>query len=355
MPVRSVSVSEIARKAGVAQSTVSAALHGRGRVGEACRQRILKIANEMGYEPRLAAQLLRAKRTGQIGLVMAATDSVQAFAGEMARLVLGHFVRFCAENRLGYQIEFHHHEQNEPPATGEFRPPQQITARMVDAVVLMGDVGDALRQFLAGRTGFPWVSIEEPAPMCVVSASEQAMDEAVRLLAGLGHRRFAYAGGPQRYSQQRLGLEGFEATAKALNLQTHVRRFPPGRLDADTEARTAAGTVEWAASLLDAPQRPTAFICHGESLARAVIYAAMQAGLRVPQDLSVVSYGSALEAARRYPRLATIENDYAAITAQAMAMLQARLAGQAVFEPVRRVKPRLVPGDTIAPAPAASP
>ncbi|MEX0777666.1 MAG: substrate-binding domain-containing protein [Phycisphaeraceae bacterium] len=323
------------------------------RVGDACRQRVLTLAREMGYEPRLAAQLLRAKRTGQIGLVMAATDSVQAFAGEMSRLVLGHFVRYCTANRLGYSIEFHHHEQDEPPEapeSGQFTPPQQVTARMVDGLLLVGDVGEPLRQFLAGRTGFPWVSIEEPAPLCVLSASDVTMGEAVRLLAGLGHRRLAYAGGPQRYTQQRLGLEGFNATTKAMGLQTQVQLFP-GRLNAATEAHTATAAVAWAQTLIQADDRPTAFVCHGEVLARAVIHAITERGLRVPRDVSVVSYGSAFEAARRYPRLATIENDYATIADQAMEMLRLRIAGQPVHEPTRRIKPRLIPGDTVAPAP----
>lgn len=345
MHSRPVSVTEIARKAGVAQSTVSAALHGRGRVGEASRQRILALARELGYEPRLAAQLLRAKSTGQIGLVIAATDSVEAFAGQMAPLVLGHFIKFCTDQRLGYLIEFHHHEQDE---AGEFRPPQQVAARMVDGIVVMGDVGDDLRRTLAARTGFPWVSVEEPAPLCVLSASDVAVYEATRDLAAMGHRRLAYAGGPQRYTQQRLGLEGFARAATELGLST-TRQLFRGRLDAETAAHAVRDVVVWARALIRGADRPTAFVCHNDTFARAVIHAAIEQGRRVPEDLSVISYGSALEAARTYPRLTTIENDYKEITAQAMVMLQQRLSGKAVAETIRRVKPRLIAGETVAP------
>lgn len=338
-----VTVIDVARHAGVSQATVSAALHGRGRVGEACRRRVEAVARQLGYQPRTAAQLLRAHQTNQLGAVVAATDSLQAFALEVQRLILGHFVQLCAQQEIRYMIEFHHHVQEEQ---GEFLPPHQVTARMVDGTLLAGDVGGRLRHWLGEQDGFPWVSLEEDAPYCVLSAAEKGLAEATRLLLSLGHRRFAYLGGPERYSQQRLGRQGFLAALAEAETQ-HLERL----FDGTTSAADVAAAVAWSRELLAAPQRPTAIVCHSESFARAVIHAAAERGLRVPADLSVVSYGSAFEAARRYPLLTTVENDYGAMTAKALSILQHLAAGQDV-EPGRRwIPPRLVAGDTVAPPP----
>jgi len=339
-----VTVVDIARKAGVCQATVSAALHGRGRVGAARRRQIEAIARELGYEPRSAAQLLRATKTNQLGIVVAATDAVRAFAREVQRLVMGHFVQQCDLRGVRYVIEFHHHQQDEQ---GEFVPPHQITSRLVDGTILVGDVGERLRQWLGERSECAWVSIEEEAPLCVLSASEQGTDQAVGQLAELGHRRLAYAGGPERYSQQRLGLEGFLAASRQRSLEYTLGRFA-GVVGADV----AGECLQWARSLLCQANRPTAVVCHGEDLARSVCYAAAELGLKVPADLSVVSYGSAAEAARRYPRLTTIENDYAKVTAQAMDLLHWRMTKQPIEQPVRRVSPRLIEGDTVGAVPA---
>ncbi|MFA4945357.1 MAG: LacI family DNA-binding transcriptional regulator [Lentisphaeria bacterium] len=342
---RSITVTDVAREAGVSQATVSAALHGRGRVGAARRAQVVAVARRLGYEPRVAAQLLRARKTGQLGVVVAAQDSVSAFRREVQRRVVGYFVDQCAARGIRYQIEFHHHTMDDG---GGFIPPHQVVSKLVDGTLLVGDVGEPLRQWLAARGDVPWVSIEEPAAYCVLSAADKAVYQAVAWLAELGHRRFAYGGGPERYSQNRLGQEGLRRAAGEFGLR-HEEQLFSGEMD----AARAEASMAWARGLLarPRPERPTAFICHGESLARAVVHAAAEKGLAAPADLSVVSYGSEAEAAARYPKLTTIENDYAAVTAQAMEMLLARVQGRPVEQPVQWVLPRLVVGATTNLAP----
>jgi LacI family transcriptional regulator len=326
----------------VAQSTVSAALHGRGRVGDRSRKRILRIAEELGYQPRVAAQLLRANQTGQLGIIVAATKGVEALAGEIQRSVVGQFVAACLDQNVRFMIDFHHHDQDHDHPLSV---PQHVAGRLVDGVLLVGDVGEPLRALIASMKSFPWVSIAEPAEYCVLTSADRAVADAVRMLHGLGHRRIAFLGGPERYAQQRLGLQGFRAAAAECAIASETKT-----LGGDPTEVVAAG-VAWARELLRRPVRPTAFICHAEYFARGVIHAATEAGLRVPQDLSVVSYGIRFDAQRRYPHLTTIENDYAEMTAQAMQLLRQRMSSESIEQPVRHVMPRLVPGDTVAAAP----
>lgn len=342
---RKVTVVDVARAAGVCQATVSAALHGRGRVGESRRREIKAIAQELGYEPQSAAQLLRAAKTNQIGLIVAADDMAHAFANEMPRLVLGYFVQQCNRRDTRYVIEFHHHAMDEDGT--DFTPPHQVISRLVDGTILLGDVGEPLRRWMNARVTHPWVSIEEPAEFSVLSAADEGITLAMRQLIEGGHRRFAYCGGPRRYTQQRLGAEAFEAAVTGVDAAPFIQQFA-----AELNEATMAVVYAWARSVLVRPDRPTAFVCHGECLARAVIHAASELGLRVPGDLSVVGYGSRFEAERRYPMLTTVANDYEAITAHAMDLLHWRIDKYPVEMPVRRVLPHLIHGDTVGPVPA---
>lgn len=339
-----VTVTDVARRAGVSQATVSAALHGRGRVGEERRRQIIEIANELGYQPRVAAQLLRARKTRQLGVIVAATGGVQAFTQDLQRKSLGRFVQTCTESGLRYVIEFSHHEQEN---SGEFAPPSQVTAKLVDGTLLIGDVGDRLRQWLAEYNGCHWVSIEEPAPLCVLSAADRGVQAVIRRFVELGHRKIGYIGGPERYAMHRLAVQGYRQVCREHGLPQLVQAFP-GQLDA-TEAEAM---VMWARQLLCSADRPTAIFCHGETVARAVVYAAVETGLKIPQDLSLVSYGSSEEACRRYPFLTTLENDYEAVTTDALAMLMQRINGQAVEDGQRFIVPRMVDGRTLGPVPA---
>jgi LacI family transcriptional regulator len=92
-------------------------------------------------------------------------------------------------------------------------------------------------------------------------------------------------------------------------------------------------------------------VCHGDVLARNVILAACERGLRVPADLSVVSCGPTTIAHHYYPRLATIELDYGAMAGQAMSVWRDLVEDRAVPRACRWVAPRLIEGDTLGHAP----
>ena len=338
-------VFDVAKRAGVSHTAVSMALRGSKEIGEEAKQRILKIVDEMDYYPRAAAQLLRSSKSEQLGIIVAASDVASALVGDFTGPILGHLVEICGLRNRKYVIEVCR-QDNEP------RSPYQVRSGLVDGSILIGDVGDALRQQLGARKGYAWVSVGEPAKYCVLVDAEKGAYEATRRLVELGHRAVAYVGGPQRYAVHRMALTGFRRAAGECDLRLEeglqwVQTFANPILDRSSTLET----VQWARAVLSRERRPTAVLCHGETLARSLIHAAAERGLRVPHDLSVISWGSSWGAAINYPCLTTVANDLTAMSQRALDMLERQIGGKPVAEKVCWIAPRLVEGDTLGPVP----
>ena len=86
--------------------------------------------------------------------------------------------------------------------------------------------------------------------------------------------------------------------------------------------------VEFSRAVLRQTPRPTAFFCSGMYEARALIYAALELGLRVPRDLSIVAVGYSEDAETTYPAVTFLGHDFVQQLTQAMLLLQRRVAGQ---------------------------
>ena len=346
MPTKRVTIRDVARKVGVSHTAVSMALSGRGEISPARRKQILKVAEQMQYEPRAAARLLRAKKSNQLGAIVAARNTVEAFDRDFTSPILARFVEACAQRDLQYMIEFCHHDDVDPR-------PHQVCSGLVDGAVLIGDVGEHLRSWLDQRERFPWVSIGEAAPHAVLIDGEQALRATVAELAGLGHRVLAYAGGPTRYEVHATASRGFLEAARAHGAtlakgDLAVQAFEETR---GANERSIETIVSWARELLTGPDRPTAVFCHGAALARSVITVALEMGLRVPRDLSVVSWGSPWIAKHAYPRLTTLAVDFVRATDLAIDSLVQQVEEQEPDPPVHWLVPQLVEGDTLGPVP----
>lgn len=330
-----VTIRDIARAAGVSATAVSSALHGTGRVSPTLREHIRKLARDMNYEPKVAARLLRARHTGQVGLIMSGTAESIAYSSFFLPIMV-HFVGVCELDGIGYHIEF----MNDTPGT-PFRPPRQLTGGLVDGSILVGFGTPALRQWLNRQNRYPWVNLDEPADFCVLSATDQGVRHAVERLAAKGLRRLAYGSGPSRFTQHRMGLQGFNEAVQAFGLDTSygrlIEEFEQGRGPEIVEAATA-----WAERLLTGQRRPEAFICSDMRIARGVLAVAGRRGIAVPESLSVVAVGTAADAEKAYPCLSTIEPDYESLVSRAIHMLGRRIAGKPVEPSTCRVVPRLV-------------
>jgi LacI family transcriptional regulator len=337
-----VTLKDIAKKAGVSQPTVSAALHGRGRVGEERKRQIRKIARRMGYRPKVAAQLLRAKRTGQIEIIVGTRDIFHAAAIISFHTVIAHLAeRFKSMNRR-YFIEYFRQVENE-----EGKVPYLSAGGMADGTLLVGAVGARIQDWLSSNN-CPWVSIEEPGEYSVITDADEGIAQVICELAKLGHRLIAYAGGPEEFALHRMSRQAFDKAVEKGDVRIRAEHWRQ-RFGDPLDRENVRQVYLWAKKLFAADERPTAVISIGADMARIIMHAALEGGIKIPQELSVVGFGPEPLSVVQYPPLTLLEADYPELTEQAIEILRKQIAGQPVENPQRLIRPRLLAGETIGP------
>lgn len=339
-----VTVVDVAKRAGVSHTAVSAAISGNGRISEARRRDILRIVKDMDYRPRIAAQLLRANKTGQLGLIGFTGAKESANESEFFGPILFDFIKTCEDAEIRYYTEVMRLGYNDDPAN--FEPPHQLSGGLVDGVIVAGFGNKQIRQWL-GESGKPWVCINEPSEYSVISADDRGISDAAKHLAALGHRKVAYIGGPNEYTTHRLGRMGFENAVKEFCLDVPDSQWIYTYKD-DIEKRQFEKFIPWVEKIFSAPDRPSAVICHGAYLADALVYHVTTMGLRILKDLSVIAFGTAVDSEKSYPQLSSIEADFATMVSGATNMLRRLISGKCVENPHLRVLPKLIMRDTVA-------
>ncbi|WP_102193691.1 LacI family DNA-binding transcriptional regulator [Microbacterium aurantiacum] len=315
-PRQTVTIAEIATRAGVSPGAVSFALNGRKGVSESTRARILLVADELGWAPGAAAKALTAKKTNSFGLVLARDPmnlGVESF-----------FMQFFAgmESELsprGYGLLL----QVAPDSESELKTLRRWrTTRRVDGILLVDlHVDDPRAEYFAKHPEFPSVAVADPtaAPglTSVWTDDAEAMREAVRALAALGHRRIARVAGLSELAHTQIRDAAFHEEIAALGCEGMLLRT-----DYSPEEGTRA--TERA---LDAEHPPTAFVYDNDIMAIASLGVFSRAGLRVPDDVSIIAWDDSLICRHMVPKLTTLSHDVVAFGAHAARRLFDVLGG----------------------------
>lgn len=339
---QSVTIAEIAERAGVSPGAVSFALNGRKGVSESTRARILLVADELGWEPGAAAKSLTAKKTNSVGLVLARDPmnlGVESF-----------FMQFLAgmESELGprgYALLL----QVAPDTASELKTLRRWrTTRRVDGALLVDlRVDDPRAAYFAAHPEFPSVAVADPtaAPglTTIWTDDAEAMREAVRALAALGHRRIARTAGLTDLVHTKIRDAAFHEEITALGCEgvlLHTDYSPDQGAEVTAEA-------------LSAEHPPTAFVYDNDIMAIAALGVFARAGLRVPDDVSVIAWDDSLICRHTVPKLTTLSHDVVAFGAHAARRLFDVLGG-ASPDAFLDSTPRLEVRESTGPAPAAS-
>jgi LacI family transcriptional regulator len=340
---RKPTVMDVAKKVGLSHTAVSLALRGRPGVSLRQQERIRKAADELGYRPKAAAQMLRSDRTGYLGLILEPGGPEVVVHSGASNSMLGYFLHVCQQRQQRYNVEFFHVQSD------GFEPPHQLTGSLVDGLLVGGFVDAQLRQWLTEQKHYPWVSVDEPGPYSVQSALEEGMGQAVKQLYDLGHRHIAYGGGPYQFLQHERGRQGYLAAMANLGVAVDERWI--GHLGNLSQMDNAKLQRQWVGQLLQSTQRPTAFICNGIGVARNTLVESLSQGLRVPQDVSIMAVGISTSAMDTCPAFSTIENDYRTIMHTATDMLVQLIEGKPVADTEIHVPPIVVMRESVGPAP----
>lgn len=327
---------DIALRCGVSMSTVSKALNGRVDVGAAKKEQILKVAKELGYTANSAARALKTNRTYSIGIVF--TDlSNSGFMHEFFASTLNHF-RMEAERR-GYDITFI--SENMGPANTGYL--QHALARGLDGVaIICADFFDPKIQELV-RSNLPIISLDHAFNnrAAILSDNMRGMESLVRYVYGKGHRRIAYIhGNPTAVTENR--LIGFYRACEALGLAI------PNEYITECEYHEPVSCHEATKRLLALPERPTCILFSDDYSYIGGINAIYEAGLRVPEDISIVGYDGIHMAKMVSPKLTTWQQNTAELGRLAAERLIDRIEHPHTTPPKHiTVQGRLLEGETV--------
>ncbi len=338
-PARRVTISDVAASLGLTKGTVSRALNGYTDIAEATRARVAARAGRMGYSPLAHAQAIRTGRVRAIGLVL------QLEEHDAQRPFLADFLQgiTAAAGAEGWTLTV---ATAGSEADGRETYTRLIEDRKADGFILPRTRLDDPRVDLLLGAGTPFVMYgrtrDSRNRAWFDILGEAAMGEAVKRLAGFGHRRIAFINGLADYTYATLREEGFrEGMADA-------------ELDVDEEmiihgvATLAAGELA-ADALLSLDDPPTAVVCATDKAGLGVCRAAAARGLRLGRDLSVIAYDGVPESALAQPPLTTFEVDQVHAGARLASLLIRRCRGAAPDELRETALARLREGGTDGP------
>ncbi len=267
---------DVARRASVAAMTVSRVINDPESVAPATKARVEKAIAELRYVPNMLGQDLRRKRTMTIALLV--SDITNPFSIHQITAVSD------AARRAGYTVIFGHTQSD---SDEEARQLRAMIERRVDGIILSPVTDDpAPVEFVQGA-GSEIVVLGYPMPASTVDAvhcdTRAASSELVEHLLLLGHREVVMLTGPERIVTAVERADGYgDAMASAgLAPEIHYGDF------------TIASGEELARVALRQRPSTTAFVTANNFIAIGAARAATQLGLRVPQDLSIVTFDNA--------------------------------------------------------------
>jgi DNA-binding LacI/PurR family transcriptional regulator len=296
---REVSIADIARIAGVSHTTVSRALHGSPLISADTRERIQRLAEEMGYMPNAIAQSLQTRRTSTIGLVI--TSIADPFLSDAVRGV----EEVAREAGFSVILSATHNDPDQEVAIIE-----TFHRRRVDGILVASSRITSEYKERLGRIQVPTVLInsqEESDNKLLhwVAVDDRAgAQRAVEHLIQLGHRAIGYLSVSSRPRSTRQRLLGYrQALAEAGIAGRDEWVVITTANEASPEEDVAAGRAALPC-LLDAGV--TAIFCANDMIAIGVLTMCQEQNVVIPQSLSVVGFDDIRMASYVVPALTTI-------------------------------------------------
>lgn len=307
----------VAQLAQVSVKTVSNVINDHPHVSADVRRRVEQAIRQLDYRPNLAARALRTGRSGLIGLAVPSVD--EPGPPGLVDQIIGH------ATRLGFQVVI---EPLRNPRSRATAAERSAARPRVDAMLLATESVPPELVDTQIRTGIPVVVLTarlDPRFDCVALDATAAARAATNHLLRTGRRRIAAVGAHP-------GEADGPPQPRTVGYHQAVDRAgihpPPGYLQPTPGQRHEDG-YRAAQTLLNHQQPPEAIFCYNDRLASGVIRAAVDRGLRVPEDLAVIGIGDSEEGRYSRPTLSTVTTEPGYIARNAFELLTRRLNGTA--------------------------
>lgn len=328
---KAATIFDVARLAGVSHQTVSRVLNDLPNVRPATRERVQRAIAQLRYIPSPAARALVTRRSRTIGLI---TTGLPEWGPSTAAVYLNEAAR---EERYAVimasllQADF----------TSLRQAAEVLVRQTVEAIVLITSNRSTLGLLEGMELGVPFVAVaSQGAGLHRVSFDQHGgARRAVRHLIELGHTEIRHLAGPRDSMD---AIERVRGWRDILSERGLVASEP---LIGDWGASSGYRNAQ----LLLATDRPTAIFAGNDQMALGAIRAVLEAGLRVPEDISVVGFDDIPEAEHFMPPLTTVRQDFAQLGRDTMTLVLAVLREEDTASLLPRV-PNLVVRQSSGPA-----
>lgn len=290
-----ISVRELARRLGVSTATVSRALNNHPEVSERTRTRVLELADETGYHPRVGRRHDRV-----VGLVYP-SGAVEPEVGSFESALLAGVMRGLGEQQYDLTLIAVERDKMVDETYRQFFRRKHVRGVIVRPIA----EGAGLAERIA-EEGFPCVVVadrsEDPAVNYVCCESGEDSARAVEHLAELGHKRIALVVHDVVDSDHQDRIDGFRRGIRASGLSADgaPELLLPASLESGAEAIDR---------LLALPEPPTAVYFTNPMPTIGALRRCLELGMRVPDELSIVGFDDSDARERTYPRYTAVCQD----------------------------------------------
>jgi LacI family transcriptional regulator len=338
-------IRDVAKQAGVSQSTVSRVLNSSKTqipISQETRQRVQKIVDELGYRPHPGARSLSGNGTGLLGVIMRDIDD--PFFAVLIDVV-SHFAK-----EQGYELVLGNAE-GDPEKALALRD-RMLDPRHCDGLLLCGDLRESLEdQTFLARIGqnHRLVSVSRGSTHLVRGMAAVSIDNrkgallALDYLFQLGHRRIACQD-VGRVGDIRERLDAYRAF-----MQERLGGVPEGYIQ--VTQNDCGGGYEATRRLLSLPEPPTAIFAMDDMMAIGALGAVADMGRVVPENLSIVGFDDIKVSAFVRPALTTVRQPIEELGRKAVELLLTMIASETPCDPCSQLvlEPELIIRDSCAP------
>ncbi|BBP86971.1 catabolite control protein A [Bacillus safensis] len=311
----SVSIKDVALKAGVSIASVSRVLSGKPGVGAQTAERIKQVIDELGYRPNLGARgLVKKRKTGNIAVVVPRGSYI--LNNPFFSTILDGIAKELDETEFNMLMSFTSVQQQ-----------RLLETQAVDGAILFSPRNEELSMDWLKSLAIPIIVVgsyleDSPFP-CVRPDDEEGVCQSVTALFDKGHRTIGLVNGPMSSMHSVRYYKGYERTLKRLGLTMNKELV--FELD---EFDGGGKVVEVVSQFLQGNQHMTGVVCSSDFLAIGVMKAAENANVSIPHDLSVVGADDVPIASFLTPSLSSVHVDLVGMGRKAVSLLTQLLEGE---------------------------
>ncbi|WP_219834085.1 substrate-binding domain-containing protein [Paenibacillus sp. R14(2021)] len=308
-----VTMQDVADKLNISKNSVSQALTGKPGVSEETRSLIIQTADEMGYTYAKRLPDYAAKGNAKRTIALIASD----YAFSMKSFFGGIYLSIDKElSKHGCSLTI---QSISPAHAASITLPEFLEERSVDGVLILSHITTPYLQAVL-NTGIPAVMIDHHHPLLhadsILTNNRFSAFDAIRHLAELGHRDIGFVGNIRLSPSYYERLEGMRLAAYELGLTLQEQWLITDAVEDNETVRSRLNGL---------PSQPTAWFCINDGFGFIVNSALQQMGLRVPEDVSIVSFDNGYLSRIAMPAITTIDVNLPLYAACAVERLLSRI------------------------------